>query len=293
MTRIAILLVLLFLSALPARADNATSRREMEQAYSRWREAMVTRSLASWQQATAVPRQIMTRNLIISQKQSFPAALFDLPIRPPETATLRFVKIDVNGATGQLVYFGKVDMGLLDSADIPENLLILKFIREGTAWKFDTTRLVNLASVPDVRATLKNGGSSAFLSDPEFAPDGIVPPTPLPCPVPDRVGVLQVSSFGYETSASVNQFAVATVENNSEEHLIIGGLRDGENPLQLTVKQLPIPEGAERMLEISALVITGSETKPAIKVFNWKPNAHPVPEGVNQIIHVNRITLRF
>ncbi|MEZ0390270.1 MAG: hypothetical protein ACAI34_24540, partial [Verrucomicrobium sp.] len=183
MTRIAILLALLFLPSLALQADNATSRREMEQAYSRWREAMVTRSLASWQQATAVPRQIMTRNLIVSQKQPFPAALFDLPIRPPETATLRFVKIDINGATGQLVYFGKVDMGLLDSPEIPENLLILKFLREGTAWKFDTTRLVNLATVPDVRATLKNGGSSAFLNDPEFAPDGVVPPTPKPCPV--------------------------------------------------------------------------------------------------------------
>lgn len=253
---------------------------------------MITRSLASWQQATATPRQLMTRNLIVSQKQPFPAALFDLPMRPPETATLRFLKMDINGATGHLAYFGKVDVGLLEVAEIPENLLILKFIRESTGWKFDTTRLVNLGSVPEVRATLKNGGSSGFLSEPEFAPTGVVPPTPKPCPVPDRIGVLQIASFGYQTTAVVNGFDAATVTNNAEEHLIIGGLRDGENPLQLAVKTLPIPEGEKRVLEINALVLTGNETKPTIKVYTWKPESHPVPEAVNQMIHVNRITLR-
>lgn len=285
--------VLLLCTLLPqAWGQDATARRQMEQSYSRWREAMVTRSLASWQQATATSRQLMTRNLIVSQKQAFPAALFDLPVRPPETATLRFLKMDINGATGQLAYFGKVDIGLLDSSEVPENLLILKFILESTGWKFDTTRLVNLASAPDVRATLKNGGSSAFLNEPEFAPTGIVPPVPKACPVPDRIGVLQIASFGYQTTAVVNGFDAATVENNAEEHIIIGGLRDGENPLQLAVKQLPIPEGEKRVLQINALVLTGNESRPTIKVYSWKPESHPVPEAVSQIIHVNRLTLR-
>lgn len=273
-------------------ATNPGDKREMEQAYSRWREAMVTRSLPAWQQATATSRQITTRNLIVSQKQPFPTALFDIPMRPPETATLRFLKAEVNGPTGQLMYFGKVDVGLLEAKEIPENILILKFIREASGWKFDTTRLVNLSSAPEVRATLKNGGSSAFLNEPEFSPTGIVPPTPKPCPMPDRIGVLQIASFGYETHAVVNTFDVATVSNNAEEHLVIGGLRDGENPLELKVKPLPVEEGQERILEVHALVLTGSETRPTIRVFTWKPEHHPVPETVGQVIHVNRITLR-
>jgi len=285
-------LTALALSVLPARADDQTLRRELDRAYSTWRDAIVTRSVAGWQSATATPRQMSTRNLIVSQQQPFPAALFALPMRPPETSTLRFVKVQSAGDTANLIYFGKVDIGIADPSEIPENVLLLKFIKEGGAWKFDTTRLINLAPAPEVRAALKNGGDSAFFSEPEFAPSGVVPPVAKACPAPDRIGVLQVASFGYETQAVVNDFAVGKVENNAEEHIIIGGLRDGANPLTLQVKTLPIPKDATRTLEISALILTGFQEKPTVTVFRWKPEGSTVPETVKLTIFVNKITLR-
>lgn len=280
------------LCAILVHAEDAGLRRELDRAYSAWREAIVSRSLSGWQQTTAAHRQVQTRNLIVSQKQPFPNALFDLPMRPAETTTLRFLRADASGNTAQLAYFGKVDIGLIDPTEIPENILLLKFVKEATGWKFDTTRLVNLAGAPDVRAALQNGASTPFLQDAEFAPDGVVPATPKPCPVPDRIGVLQVASFGYVTKATVNGFEVATVQNNAEEHIVIGGLKDGENPLVLSVKPLPVEEGAEKAVEVNALVLTGNEKKPTIRVFSWKPEGKTIPEEVKQIIHVSRITLR-
>lgn len=273
-------------------ADETNVRRELDRAYSSWREALISHDISAWQQTTAAYRQLQTRNLIISQKQPFPEAMFALPIKPPATTTLRFLKSEVNGDTAHLVYFGKVDVGLVDAAEVPECILILKFIREANGWKFDTTRMVSLANAPDALAALQTNGSTPFLNEPVFNPSGIVPSTAKPCPQPDRVGVLRVVSFGYETQASVNGFEVAAVQNNAEEHIIIGGLKNGENPLTLKIKPLPIPEGEERVLEIDALVLTGSEKKPTYHVFSWKPEKHPAAEDAKLMILVSRLTMR-
>ncbi|MFZ4766267.1 MAG: hypothetical protein ACOYMN_15055 [Roseimicrobium sp.] len=273
-------------------ADDGDVRRELERTYSQWRSAIVSRSLSGWQQTTAAHRQMLTRNLIVSQKQPFPNALFDLPIQPAETTTLRFLQANVKGNTAQLAYFGKVDLGLVEPSEVPEDVLLLKFVKEATGWKFDTFRLMNLAGAPEVRAALQHGGSSSFLNEPSLTPDGVVPPTPKACPVPERIGVLQIASIGYATKATVNGFDIATVKENAEEHIIIGGLKDGDNPLTLAIEELPIPSDAERALEVHALVLTGDQKKPTIRVFSWKPEGKTPPTQAKLTIYVNRITLR-
>lgn len=290
--RTAYVLAAILLPAFTLQAADSEVRPELERTYSAWRAALAARDMRGWQQATASHRQLATRNLIVSQKQPFPEALFNLPMRPAEIATLRFLGLKVVGNTAHTAYFGKVDLGLVDPSEVPENILILKFTREASGWKFDTSRLLNLAGSPEVRATLQNGGTHAVLDEPGLAPDGVVPPTPKPCPVPDRIGVLQVASFGYTTRATVNGFDAATVRDNAEEHIIIGGLRDGENPLVLEVKEEEVPEGEERYLEVNALVLTGEEKRPTIQVFGWKPEGKSLAEPVKLTIFVNRITMR-
>jgi hypothetical protein len=275
------------------RGQDPELRRTLERAYSGWKQALIAQDLTRWQQNTAAHRQMATRNLIVSQKQEFPHALFAIPMRPPEIATLRFVGVTEKGNTANAVYFGKVDLGLVDPTEVPETLLLLKFVRESTGWKFDTTRVFNLAGAPpSIQATLKNGGQANFLDDPAFAPTGDVPPVPKPCPVPDRIGVLQIASFGYATKAAVNGFDVAMVQDNAEEHLVIGGLKNGDNPMVVETRQLPVPEGAERSLEINAVILTGDQKRPTIEVFSWKPEKHPVPEFQKMTIFVNKITMR-
>ena len=287
--RSAFVLAAILSSSMTLRAADAAVRPELERTYSAWRAALAARDVSGWQKATASHRQVATRNLIVSQKQPFPDALFNLPMRPAEIATLRFLQIKVLGNTAN---FGKVDLGLVDPSEVPDNILILKFVREAAGWKFDTSRLLNLAGSPEMRASLQNGGTPAVLDDPAFAPDGVVPPTAKPCPAPDRIGVLQVASFGYITRATVNGFDAGTVQDNAEEHIIIGGLRNGENPLVLEVQEQAIPEGEDRHLEVSALVLTGNEKKPTIQVFSWKPEGKNLAEPVKLTIFVNRLTLK-
>jgi hypothetical protein len=291
MSFVRLLLVLAFTASF-LRAEDPELRRNLERAYSSWKQALIAQDLSGWQQSTAAHRQVATRNLIVSQKQPFPNALFALPMRPPEIATLRCLGTTVKGNTANVAYFGKVDLGLVDPTQIPDSLLILKFVKESSGWKFDTTQLFNLGPAPEIQAALKSGGRATFLDNPEFAPTGEVPPVPKACPIPDRIGVLQIASFGYATRASVNGFDVATVQDNAEEHLVIGGLKNGDNPMVVETKQIPVPEGQERSLEINALILTGDQKRPTIQVFSWKAESHPVTEFQKMTIFVNKITMR-
>jgi hypothetical protein len=278
--------------AIGLRGDDDNLRHELERAFSGWRAAIATRNLAAWKEATASCRQVETRNMIVSQKQPFPQALFDFPLRAPETGTLRFMKTAARGPTAHALYFGKVDVGIPDAGEIPENILLLKFINESGQWKFDTLRLVNLAGAPDVRASLKSGGSAEILNTPEFEPAGFVPPTPKLCPAPDHVAALQVASLGYATTPTVNGFVLSPVADAAEQQIIIGGLKAGENTLRLEIKPTPVAEGSARHLEVNAVVMTGNEAKPTVRVFTWKPTGATAPEFVEQKIIVNKITMR-
>ena len=277
---------------MPLRADDSALRGDLDRAYSAWRAAVATRNLQGWKEHTATFRQVLTRNLIVSQKQPFPQALFDFPLRAPETGTLRFIKAEAKGATASMVYFGSVDVGIPDAGDIPENLLLLSYIGEGGRWKFDTLRLINLASAPDVRASLKNGGGSGVLTDPEFSPSGIVPAVPKLCPQPDHVATLQIMSLGYATRAKVNGFELPVVSDAAEQHLIIGGLRDGENSLELEIKQTRVAEGSARHCNVNAVVFEPRDGKPSVRVFTWHPPGEIAPAFTEQKIIVNKITMR-
>ena len=68
------------------------------------------------------------------------------------------------------------------------------------------------------------------------------------------MATLQIQSFGYETSMTLNGFEYAAIADNAEQQLIIGGLAKGENPLKLKIKALPVPEGVERLLEDAGLL---------------------------------------
>ncbi len=278
--------------ALNTFADETALRRDLEKVFSEWRAAIATHNLASWQQSTASSRQLLTRNLIVSQKQPFPQALFDFPLHAPETSTLRFIKAEEKGATANLLYFGKADLGIPDPGEIPELLVMLKFINESNRWKFDTVKLINLESSPEILGTLKNGNASGVIRMPEFSPSGVVPPTPKACAIPDHMAALQITSLGYTTTAEVNGFALPVVRDAAEQHLVIGGLKGGENALTLEVKPTPVAEGSARHLEINAIVITGDAKKPSIRVFNWKPEGESAPEFIEKKIYVNKITLR-
>ena len=271
--------------------DGDGLRAELERVYHEWRGAMVNRNVQAWQKSTSRYRQVHTHNMIVSQRQPYPDAVFAVPLRPPDITRLKLLEVEAVGDTAHLVFFGRIDLGL-EVEVVPENLLVLRYIKDPDGWRFDTSRMVNLEGVPDVRAALKEGGKPSFLNDPEFNPPGKAPPVPAVCKVPQYVGAFQIESIGYETRLRINGFDYPPVKDVGINQLIIGGLNRDENTLEIFITPTEVPEGEERGLEISVMVVPGDTEKKPIPVYRWRTK-DAAPPAVQKVgVWVNNSTLK-
>jgi hypothetical protein len=286
-----LLLLLTSLTPPPCSAADPALQGSLERVYLDWRGAIIAKSMETWTRSTAHYRQMTTRNLITSQKLRYPDALFDLPMQPPDIVPLKLLEVEAVGPTAHLVYYGRVDLGLgIESKDLPEALLVLKFYQEKSGWKFDTSRMIRLDDAPEMKRQVQDK-QPEFLKTPSFTPSGVVPTTPEACRNPDYVAALRIEAMGYEVTATMNGVVYPTVADDAVQQLIIGGLVRGDNPLKLHLKPLPIPQGEQRVLEVQAVVINGQEKKPTTRVFFWNPGDIPPAENVELMVKVNIGTL--
>ncbi len=249
---------------------------------------MINRNYPMWQKFTATHRQVTTHNYVVSRKEEWPEALFALPFQLPEITTLRHLATLQKGATAHMVYFGKVDFGITDGP-VPENLLMLRFVREDTGWKFDNTRYFNLEADPGVRRAISVGELS-FLADDEFQPTGEVPPVPPKVGAFDFAGEIWILSAGYETTVSVGDLHTSTVANNAVTNVIIGGLAKAGLPVLVETRELEVPDGYERQLRIEIYAL--NPPRKAAKVWTFKPKPGEVPGRHESKVWANVVTMR-
>ena len=241
-----------------------------------WSKAMTEKDLSLWQKSTAKFRQIGMRNMIVSQKNKWPEALFDGPVKPPNLSSMKMAKTMVNGRTAQLVYFGKADFGIGKDIKAPEGLLFLMFIKELNDWKFSTSRFMNLNNAEEISVAAQSGNFS-FLDSPQFKPPGKVPPVPKLCPVPEMVGYLEIVSIGYETKVNVAERSKHMVINNVHKGLIIGGLKKGINPIFIETRALNKKKDKDPKthFEINVYRESDQERKPLKLIYGTGPKKDP------------------
>lgn len=239
--------------------------------YQAWRNAMQRKDFAAWKAATAAYRQSEIRNRIISQKLSFPAAMFSVPVSAPQLAQLSMVNIFVKGPTATAIYFGKLNFGggPAAAASAPDSFLVLRFAGEGDAWKFDNMRVIKFGSDSDLLLKMRRSDFS-FLEDPEFQPTGVVPPVAKPVNAPDYLAELWVSSIGYQATVDINNQHQSTVVNNTGKDLVIGGINKGNNSISIKVKPDPNADPATpKHLEV-AIYSAAESDQPAKRIFHYR-----------------------
>lgn len=259
----------LFVAVAPVVGHDAALTAELSRAYENWRKAMIAEDARAWASAITSYRQVVTRNLIVSQKKSFPTAVFEVPVQPPELTGLRLLEAEAVGATAHLLLFGKVDMGG-ESALIPESVLMLKFFQERGGWKFDSSKLLRLNDQPEITRQIKDGGRPEFLDRPEFTPPGTPPAVPKLCEPPEHMAGCTFQSFGYETKMRINGHDYPAMTDHAEKLFVIGGLRTGPNELVLEIKPVDTPPGEERLLRLDLFVLTGREGQPPVRVCHYE-----------------------
>jgi hypothetical protein len=242
---------------------------QLSRAYDLWRSAMVAQDARAWAAAITTYRQVVTRNLIVSQKKNFPGAVFEVPVQPPEITGLRLLEAESAGETAHLLLFGKVDMGG-DPALIPESVFMLKFFQERGGWKFDSSKLLRLNDQPEIARQIKDGGRPEFLDWPDFTPPGKAPAVPKLCAPPEHMAGCTFQTFGYETKLRINGHDYPAMTDHAEKLFVIGGLRTGANELVLEVRPVEIPPGEQRLLRLDFFVLSGREDKPPVRVYHYE-----------------------
>ena len=285
-----LLLVLsLFQCCLPVRGqeEGAGLQVVLERVYLRWRDAMLRKDAQAWAASITRYRQTVIRNLVVSERQTFPDAVFASEVQPPALAGLRLLEAQAVGDTAHLVYFGRIDMGQ-DKELIRENLLKLKFLRENGAWKYDSNRISRLDGAPEVLKDLQAGKRPDFLETPEYTPPGSMPPPPPLCRIPDFKAGSKLQSFGYETTMSMNGINYEPVQDALDQQILIGGLVKGHNEITLHIKPVPRPEGEKASLQIRVYLLPKDPGQPGTEVLRWQAPESGAPAKVTLPIEVKQ-----
>lgn len=263
-----------------AQQDEAALANTLSKVYAQWREAMIRKNPQAWAAAITSFRQTTIRNEIVSSKESFPAAVFAAPGEPPKTESMRLIEAQAAGATAHLVYFGKIEGG---SANAPANevLMKLKFGLEKGLWRYDSARVTDLDSSPEVLKALREGHKPDLLDAPEFTPPGKMPPVPPLCRVPDFKGGLKLQSTGYQTRVFINGFTYDPVENGLDQQLVLGGFMAGSNDITLHIQPVSTPDGQKPIVRLRLYQIDLTKPEqPAIEVLRWESPDTGAPKQV-------------
>ena len=232
----------LVLSLAEARADATPTQSELESIYYTWRQSMMRADYDLWRSSTAIFRQRLVRNQIVSEKKPFPQTLFVMEMRPPSLTGLKCVGIRTVGNTAAITYYGKVDFGV--GGQPTDNAFVLLFVRENGIWKYDTARFFNLSKLPDVKRRLAKGDVKILDEQDGFQPLGKVPATPPLCPKPQYIAKIFVDCPGRKVNANINNISFHTFENTREAALVSGGLKVGQNSIKYQIEDIPnVPKG--------------------------------------------------
>jgi len=260
-------------ASFPASAQNQQQglvfeqlRVSLEPVYNKWRNAMIRKDYASWKSVTASSRQMHAYNRVISAKHQFPASVFKIPVAPPSLAGLKAVNVNMKGATATATYYGKVDFGV--GGDPTENLLVLHFVGEGKAWKYNGADFINLLALPDVRKQLQ-AGDYTYVKNKDFLSDGVVAPVPYPVRNVDYIAQVYAFCPGRAVEMKVNKDSKHKFQNEKRAEVIIGGAKHGRNDLELKITDLPGSKGGDVITVRVYLMSQVKGVKP-IKVYEYQ-----------------------
>ena len=248
--------------------ESAGLQRDLLKVYQTWRQSMIRKDYKSWKQVTAYARQIETRNLVVSQKKRFPAAMFALPMKPPAIDRLRLLQVKAKGPTAVAVFYGKADLDV--KAAVPNSLLVLRYVKEGHQWKF--YRLALMSQLPPEVIADIGANKLGFLKDAAFQPSDRIPSIQKPCESPDYIADIHLITYGFDTSVTVNGISTHEASDTHGTQLVIGGLKKGKNTIQVKGKRLKSSDSGQRNLKVSVHLKTGNRKTPAVQVFEFKPD---------------------
>lgn len=218
--------------------DQEKARSLVESVYNTWRLSVQRGDESAWRRSTSSSRQMRVRNLIISEKGSFPRDFFKNAQSAPMLENFRYVGA-LGGAGGKTLaatYIGKMQLG----KDAPkENAYVLLLVEEDGRWKLDQTRFFDLSHIPAVLKRLQARDLSVLREQDGFHPYSSLPAVPVACHAPELIGKVFVDCPGRIVEMRINGVSVHEFEDERRADTISGGLKRGANTISYTIRNSP------------------------------------------------------
>lgn len=264
----AIVVIALFsLTTISEAKKSENLRHELEKSYQDFTTAIKSKNEELLKNSMTSYRYNRARNAIISQKSKFPDHFFDIYIIN-DMKTFHFIASIQKDATANLIYFGEAGEGFTSKGDPYRVFRVIKFTKEDGSWKHNG--ILEFGDEVFVYSPKSSEEENIhYLQSTDAMPDGIIQPTPKPCPQPDYVAILNVTVNNVDAIVNINGYDYEKKhgEYPSMSHLIYGGLKEGANTL--SINSTPIENTTEQNLTVSirASVDSGSNT---IEVYNYE-----------------------
>jgi len=230
---------LILFSILPIFSLNAQDQlpRNLAATYIRWQNAMVNKDFNAWKRQMATDRQVEVRNRILSEKFSFPADVFKVPVSPPPVKDLKLIISRESGVNAKGIFFGKIDFNI---GGVPKNnVMVVSYKKENGQWRFVKGEYINLERIPEVREQIENKDYTYF-DQPEFQPSEYKRKNSVQ--VLKQVPIIaKVYAYCPNREAKVVCHNVSNrlFQNPKASEVIIGGAKPGKNQVKISINTLP------------------------------------------------------
>lgn len=216
--------------------DQKKARDIVETVYNTWRLGVMRSDESTWRRTTTLSRQMRIRNLIISERGSFPRDFFRSAQTAPQLENFHFVGVlgGCGGKTLAATYIGKMQLG--DGATPHENAYVLLFVHEEGRWKLDQTRFFDLTRLPGVLKRLQAQDLNVLREQDGFHPYSTLPAVPPACGTPQLVSKIFVDCPGRAIDVRINGVSLHEFEDERRADTISGGLRRGQNTITYTIR---------------------------------------------------------
>lgn len=210
-------------------ASEVLLRDILEKSWKNHLEACRSGKESSIQQTLSSFRYGTWKNSMRELKRNLTSDLIKNMADYPEVSKMKFVDIIENGPTAGLVYAR--DSEERDASNKPRVIFtFIKFVKEESGWKVDDE-----IEMDDVKYQ-EDGKETQF--DPSDLPamlaiDGKVRKAPEPAPIPDFAGACDIFSYHYKTQVTINGVDQCPTQDACSSGMIKGGLRKGENSIQI------------------------------------------------------------
>ncbi len=218
-----------------ATPNQEKARALAETTYNTWRLSVQRGDETAWRNSTSSARQMKVRNLIISERGTFPRDFFRSARQAPQLENFRFVGA-LSGCAGRTMaatYLGKMQLG----DDVAkQNAFVLEFVHENGKWRLDQTRFFDLSKLPGVLKRLEGRDLSVLREQDGFHPYRSIPTVPPACANPELIGEVFVDCPGREIEIRINGVSVHNFDDERRADTISGGLRRGTNTIAYSIK---------------------------------------------------------